>query len=115
MKTRTAIYVIAIILTCPWLHSESSELEKRHTEHILPTLSIADAIKISEDYLQNKQRDISKHFISSVVYHEFEFSKSAKGEGPCWLVTYTLKEHASGGQYFVLVYMDRKVWLRHGI
>lgn len=115
MKTRTTIYALALLLTCPWLHSEPSEPQKRHTEHILPTLSIADAIKESDEYLQNKERDTSKHFISSVVYHEFEFSKSAKGKGPCWLVTYTLKQHSAGGQYFVIVYMDRKVWLRHGI
>ena len=95
------------------VHSEEpalTEQKRARHEHQVPSLTIPEALKIAERYLAEKKMDVSQHFISSVTYHESgPWCNSSLGKGPYWQVTYELKQHTLGGQYFVSVYMDRKV------
>ena len=79
-------------------------------KHTLPAMTIPEALQIAERYVADQKLDISKHFISSVRYHESgALTQTYISRGPCWQVTYELMQYADGGQYFILVYMDRKV------
>jgi hypothetical protein len=106
-KEISRIFILLIIALCMGAVSKAGE---RTLERTLPTLTIPEALQIAQRYLEDKKLDISDKFISSVRYHESgTWTKSYIGKGPYWQVTYEPKENTCGGQYFVFVYMDRKV------
>jgi len=104
--------ILSLLAIFP-VHSEekaSTEEKRALNEHQVPSLAIPEALKLAERYLAEKKMDVSQHFISSVTYHESgPWCNSSLGKGPYWQVTYERKQYVDGGQYFVLVYMDRKV------
>lgn len=74
-----------------------------------PPLSLHDALSRAENYITEKNIDVSKHFVSSVRYTESgSWTNSSIGKGPYWQVTYELVQPADGGQHFILIYMDGK-------
>jgi hypothetical protein len=110
MRVSRKIFRILLLLIAAFCMSAFAKAGERTLERTLPTLTIPEALQIAQLYLEEKKLDISDKFISSVRYHESGvWTQSYMGKGPYWQVTYEPKEHSCGGQYFVLVYMDRKV------
>ncbi len=81
-----------------------------------PALSVHDALSRAEKYVVDKNIDVSKHFVSSVRYVESgNWTNSSIGKGPFWQVTYELITTGDGGQHFILIYMDGKAGIIHGL
>ena len=78
-------------------------------ERQAPPLSAQDAITRAAKYVIDKKIDVSKHFVSSIRYMESgALTSSSIGKGPYWQVTYELVQLSSGGEHFILIYMDGK-------
>jgi hypothetical protein len=83
-----------------------------------PQLSMQDAIRIAEDYLQREKIDISKKFLSSAKYdHVGPWTEGTSiGRGPLWLLHWTTyRVSRPGGVTAVVVYMNGKVVHMDGI
>jgi hypothetical protein len=82
------------------------------------SLSMRDAIRIAEQYLEREKIDVSDKFLNSVRYdHVGPWTKgTAIGKGPLWLLHWeTYPISGPGGIIAVFVYMDGKVGHFHGI
>ena len=92
--------------------AEASEAPERPA----PTLSVTDAIKLADTYVQKEKIDTSKHLLVSVTYHDVGgWTQSYIGKGPYWQITYELKTRADGGQIFIFVYMNGSVGKTGGL
>jgi hypothetical protein len=74
------------------------------TPRIAPSLDIASALKIAEEYYQKKEDPKAGRFIERV--HYVESNQSQPEKGPFWVFRYVLPYNVDGGEVFVSVYMD---------
>ena len=116
MDKYLAIYLLVIALLNGGLVLPASRAQdKIISVRPSPAVDITDAIAIAMQYVTDKNLDISRHFLQSVVYHDSgPWTKSQMGNGPYWQIIYEMGQYVDGGQILILVYMDKSVSHTYG-
>ena len=102
--TACATHLFAADPTPPATPAPAPALNER-----TPALCLTEALKVAQQYLEEKHLDVSAHFLSGVRYFD-GVSKTGitSSKGPYWMITYEPKARVDGGQYFIHVYMNRE-------
>ncbi len=98
---RLAILIFSVVALLPSMaYAQAYERE--------PLVTLDSAVKRGREYVQDKQLDISKSYLDSVVLEQ----NNSGDRGKFWLLTWQEKRFVKGGQLYVRVYMNGQV--EHG-
>jgi hypothetical protein len=111
MKNIHTLHLVFIGFAILFTGAQAQDIERP-----LPRVQVVDAINQATNYIKIHRIDVSKHFLSSIKYHDSgSWTNSSLGKGPYWQVTYEFAErYVDGGQIFIITYMDRSIFLLHG-